>query len=192
MHFSSSNHKEKSSGFSGILRGHSSCCFGGTLRSGQFLRQKRTVRLAHSRPKGKPRWWFGTYTVLLPSMSYQKFQRLSYQKFRLDIGCTSACHIRAPLKQEASSTLSWAVVAFSSSHCHQTHMVLEAGDAKRHVFVELMAWCGPWLWIIGDEPKKLPWGLLSGIGVLSDYVFLLSYLIARQATNLGEVGVKMC
>lgn len=184
MHFSSSNHKEKSSGFSGILRGHSSSFFGGILRSRQFLRQKWTFRLAHSRPKEKPRWCFGTYTVLLPS--------LSYQKFRPDIGCTSACRTRAPLKQEASSTLSWAVVEFSSSYCHQTCVVLEAGDAKRNVFVELMAWCGPWLWIMGDGPKKLPRGLLSRIGVLSDCLFRLSYLIAWQATSLGEAGVKMC
>lgn len=184
MHFSSSNHKEKSSGFSGILCGHSSSFFGGILRSRQFLRQKRTFRLAHSRPKEKPQWWFGTYTVLLPS--------LSYQKFRLDIGCTSACHTRAPLKQEASSTLSWAVVEFSSSYCHQMRVVLEAGDTKRNVFVELMVWCGPWLWIMGDGPKKLPRGLLSRIGVLSDCLFRLSYLIAWQATSLGEAGVKMC
>lgn len=170
MHFSSSNHKEKSSGFSGIFRGHSSCFFGGNLRSRQFLRQRRTVRLAHSRPKGKPRWGFGTYTVLLPS--------LSYQKFRPDTGCPSARHTRAPLKQEASSTLCWAVVEFSSGYCHQTRVVLEAGDANRNVFIELMAWCGPWLWIMGDEPKKLPRGLLSRIGVLPDYLFLLSCVIA--------------
>lgn len=43
MHLSSSNHKEESSGCSGILGGHSGCLFVGNVRSGQFAVQKRTV-----------------------------------------------------------------------------------------------------------------------------------------------------
>lgn len=49
MHLSSSNHKEESSGCSGILGGHSGCLFVGE-RKVRAVRSAKTDRLVHSRP----------------------------------------------------------------------------------------------------------------------------------------------